>query len=115
MGLAFKPKTDDMREAPSIILINELNKAGAKIQAFDPEAEENAKKILKNVNYFKTPYDALKGSSCLVIVTEWNEFRNLEKKKMKDLMNEPNIVDGRNIYDTKEMKEEGFNYISVGR
>ena len=114
-GLAFKPKTDDMREAPSIIIIGELQKLGAKIRAFDPVAEEIAKNILKNIEYSKTPYDAIKGADCLVIVTEWNEFRNLNKKKIKELLKQPNIVDGRNVYEPDEMKELGFNYIGVGR
>ncbi|MCK4521200.1 MAG: UDP-glucose/GDP-mannose dehydrogenase family protein [Nanoarchaeota archaeon] len=114
-GLAFKPKTDDMREAPSLKVISQLQKEGVVINAFDPEAEGTAKKILKNVNYFKTPYDALENSSCLVIITEWNEFRDLDKQKIKEFMKEPNIVDGRNVYEPEEMKEAGFNYIGVGR
>jgi UDPglucose 6-dehydrogenase len=114
-GLAFKPKTDDMREAPSIVIIEQLQEAGAKIAAFDPEAEETAKKVLKDIEYVKTPYDALDGADALVIVTEWNVFRDLDKEKMKKLMNSPNIIDGRNVYDPDEMREEGFNYIGVGR
>ncbi len=114
-GLAFKPKTDDMREASSIVIIEQLQKEGAKIKAFDPEAEETAKKILNDVEYVNGPYDAIKDANALVIVTEWNEFRNLDKEKMKKLLKEPNIIDGRNIYEPKEMKELGFNYICVGR
>lgn len=114
-GLAFKPKTDDMREAPSIVIINELQKLGAKVKAFDPEAQENAKKIFKDVDYCKDPYSAIEGCDCLVIVTEWNEFRDLDKEKIKKLMKQPNIIDGRNIYEPSEMKAIGFNYIGVGR
>lgn len=114
-GLAFKPKTDDMREAPSIVVIGQLQGEGARIKAFDPEAKERAKKILKNVEYVDDPYDAIKDADALVIVTEWNEFRNLDKEKMKRLLKEPNIVDGRNVYEPKEMKALGFNYIGVGR
>jgi UDPglucose 6-dehydrogenase len=114
-GLAFKPKTDDMREAPSIVIINELQKLGAKIKAFDPEAQENAKKIFKDVEYCKDPYSTITACDCLVIVTEWNEFRELDKDKIKKLMKQPNIVDGRNIYEPSEMKAAGFNYIGVGR
>jgi len=114
-GLAFKPKTDDMREAPSVVIIEQLQGEGAKIKAFDPEAEDSAKKMLKDVEYVKDPYDAIKDADALVIVTEWSEFRNLDKGKMKDLLKEPNVIDGRNIYDPKEMKESGFNYIGVGR
>jgi len=112
-GLAFKPKTDDMREAPSIVIIEQLQKEGAKIVAFDPEAEETAKTILKDVEYSKTSYEALTDADALVIVTEWNEFRDLDKSKMKDLMKSPNVIDGRNVYEPKNMK--GFNYICVGR
>ena len=114
-GLAFKPKTDDIREAPSIVIIEQLQNEGAKIRAFDPEAEESAKRILKRVEYSKDPYDAIKDADALVIVTEWNEFRNLDRQKMKQMLRQPNIVDGRNIYDPQEMKDLGFNYIGVGR
>ncbi len=114
-GLAFKPKTDDMREAPSIAVIGQLQEEGAKIKAFDPEAQETAKKILSNVEYVNDPYDAIRDADALVIVTEWNEFRNLDKEKMKQLLKEPNIIDGRNVYEPKGMKELGFNYIGVGR
>ncbi len=114
-GLAFKPKTDDMREAPSIVIINQLQKEGANIKAFDPEAEETAKKVLNNIEYVNDPYDAIKDADALIIVTEWNEFRNLDKQKIKQLLKQPNVIDGRNVYEPKEMKELGFNYIGVGR
>lgn len=114
-GLAFKPKTDDMREAPSIMIINELQRLGAKIKAFDPVAETNAKKILSNVEYASNPYSAVESADALVVCTEWDEFRNLDKGKIKSLLNQPNIIDGRNVYDKREMKELGFNYIGVGR
>jgi UDPglucose 6-dehydrogenase len=114
-GLAFKPKTDDMREAPSITVINELQKMGADIVAFDPVAESTARKILKNVVYTETPLHALEGAHALVIVTEWDLFRELDKSKMKSLMAEPNIIDGRNIYEPAEMQLLGFNYFGVGR
>ena len=114
-GLAFKPKTDDMREAPSVVVIEQLQKEGAKIKAFDPEAEKTAKKILKDIEYTKDPYAAIKDADALVIITEWNEFRNLEKQKIKQLLKRPNIIDGRNVYESSEMNELGFNYIGVGR
>jgi UDPglucose 6-dehydrogenase len=114
-GLAFKPKTDDMREAPSIVIIEQLQDEGASVIAFDPEAEATAKKVLKNIEYAATPYDAINGADCLVIVTEWNEFRDLDKEKMKKLLKNPIVIDGRNVYDPKEMKELGFKYIGVGR
>jgi UDPglucose 6-dehydrogenase len=114
-GLAFKPKTDDMREAPSILIIQQLQEQGAKIKAFDPEAQEMAKKILKNVTYCSDPYSTVTGCDALVIVTEWNEFRDLDLKKVKQLIKHPNIIDGRNIYEPQEMKKLGFNYLCVGR
>ncbi len=114
-GLAFKPDTDDMREAPSITIINELQKLGAKINAFDPVAIKEAEKILTDVQYGKDPYDTVNDCDILVILTEWDEFRQLDKQKIKSLLNEPNIVDGRNLYEPKEMKELGFNYIGIGR
>ena len=114
-GLAFKPKTDDIRDAPSLVIINDLQKLGAKIKAFDPVAQENAKKILNNIEFSQNPYKAIEGADALVIITEWDEFRELDKEKIKSLLNQPNIIDGRNIWEPKEMKELGFNYISVGR
>ncbi len=114
-GLAFKPKTDDMRDAPSVTIIRELQKEGVDITAFDPEAEHTAKSILKDVAYAKTPYEALKGADALVIATEWDEFRNLDRQKMKELMSKPVIFDGRNIYNRGEMKQLGFTYFGVGR
>lgn len=114
-GLAFKPKTDDVREAPALTIVKELQYLGAKIKAFDPVAEENAKKILTDVEYTKDPYEAVKGCHILVIVTEWDEFRNIDLQKIRSLMKEPNIVDGRNIYEPAEMKKFGFVYKSIGR
>ncbi|PIO05571.1 UDP-glucose 6-dehydrogenase, partial [Candidatus Woesearchaeota archaeon CG08_land_8_20_14_0_20_43_7] len=114
-GLAFKPHTDDMREAPSVVIINELQRHGAKIHAFDPVAREEATKILDDVTYHDRPHDALKDADALVVVTEWDEFRHLDKKKMKDMMNTPIIFDGRNVYQPDEMKKHGFHYYSIGR
>ncbi len=114
-GLSFKPKTDDMRDAPSIVIINELQKLGAEVHAFDPVSERNARHVLSDVHYADTPFGALEGSHCLVIVTEWDLFRELDKNRMKLLMAEPNIVDGRNIYEPAEMRSLGFNYVGVGR
>lgn len=114
-GLAFKPKTDDMRDAPSITLIKQLQEAGAQINAFDPEAMDNAKTIFRGIKYYDDPYSAVKNCDALVVVTEWNEFRDLDLKKVKRLLKCPNIVDGRNIYEPKDMKELGFHYLCVGR
>ena len=115
LGLSFKPNTDDMRFAPSIDIINALQKEGANIQAYDPEAMENAKKILKGVTYCKDAYEAAKGADALIILTEWNEFKELDLKKIKSLLNNPLIIDGRNIYGPAIVKKEGFKYISIGR
>ena len=115
LGLAFKPNTDDMRLAPSIDIINQLQKEGAKIKAYDPEAVQKAKEILNDVVYCNDPYDAAKDSDALVIVTEWKEVRDLDLNKIKTLMRHPLIIDGRNIYSPDAMKKEGFTYISIGR
>jgi UDPglucose 6-dehydrogenase len=114
-GLSYKPKTDDMREAPSITIINKLQNLGANIVAFDPVSERTAAKVIKNVTYAETPLSALEGAHALVLVTEWDLFRELDKKKMKKLMASPNIIDGRNIYNPAEMKSLGFNYVGIGR
>ncbi len=114
-GLSFKPKTDDMRDAPSIVLINELQNMGAVISAFDPVAAINSRKILKDVEYASNPYDAVKDADCLVVITEWDDFRELDKARVKSLMKSHNVVDARNIYEPGEMKAFGFNYVSIGR
>lgn len=115
LGLAFKPNTDDLREAPAIPLIQSLQDEGAKIKAFDPAAMEKAKGVFKGVEFCNNLYDACKGSDALVIVTEWNEFRELDLNRIKELLKVPLIIDGRNIYDPVRMKEMGFRYISIGR
>ncbi|MBM3200311.1 UDP-glucose/GDP-mannose dehydrogenase family protein [Candidatus Woesearchaeota archaeon] len=115
-GLAFKPQTDDMREAPSIRLIQHLVQEGAKVKVFDPEATENAKKIFGDtVHYCDDKYEALKESHALVLATEWYDFRQPDFKKVKKLLKEPVIFDGRNIYHKDTMIEEGFHYYGVGR
>ena len=114
-GLSFKPKTDDMREAPSLTVMEVLNNLGADLKAFDPVAEPNAKLVMPNVQYCPTPFEAVEDCDCLVIMTEWPEFKDLDKNKIKSLLKEPNIVDARNIFNPKEMRDLGFNYLSVGR
>ncbi|MGH9349692.1 MAG: UDP-glucose dehydrogenase family protein [Vicinamibacterales bacterium] len=115
-GLAFKPKTDDMREAPSIPLIQGLVDAGAKVQAFDPEAQKAARGIFgSRVAYAAKTYDALKGADALAIVTEWNEFRRPDFARMRTLMRTPVIFDGRNLFAPDQMKTNGFTYYSIGR
>lgn len=115
-GLSFKPKTDDMREAPSVVIIKELLKAGAKIRAYDPVAVEEAEKLLGNkIEYYDDMYEALIDSNALVVVTEWPEFRVPNYKVMEKLMKNKVIFDGRNIYELQEMKEFGYTYYSIGR
>jgi UDPglucose 6-dehydrogenase len=119
LGLAFKPETDDIREAPSMVIIKELYQRGAKIKTFDPQAMEGANKKLKDLKgiiYCKDEYEAIDGSDALVIITEWNQFRRLDFKKIKKIMKDNYIFDLRNIY-SKEIieKENGFKYLSVGR
>jgi UDPglucose 6-dehydrogenase len=115
-GLAFKPNTDDLREAPAITIIEKLLAEGAKVRSHDPVAMEGAKAIFgKKVEYFENNYDALNGADALVIVTEWNEFRRPDFDRMKSLMKRPLIFDGRNIYDPRVMKEKGFEYYGIGR
>lgn len=115
-GLAFKPKTNDMREAPSITIINKLLSVGAKINAYDPKAIDTAKGIFGNkINYSSNSYEALKSADCLLLLTEWNEFRHPDFDKMKSLMNTPIIFDGRNQYDKNALVEKGFEYFAVGK
>lgn len=115
-GLAFKPKTDDMREAPAIPIIKTLLEKGAKVQAHDPEAMPTAKGLFKSgVTYTSRNYDALKGADGLAILTEWQEFREPDFQKMRKLLKNPVIFDGRNIYQPEQMKELGFTYYSIGR
>ena len=114
-GLSFKPRTDDMREAPSLTIIKHLLDLGADVVAFDPVAKENTSVYFPSIEYGMTSLDTIKDADCLVIVTEWDEFRYLDKNRIKELLKQPNVVDGRNIYDPEEMKALGFNYVSVGR
>lgn len=114
-GLAFKPKTDDMREAPSVEVIKSLQDQGVAILAYDPVAQEEAKKITKNVTFIDNPYDAVKDADALVICTEWDEFKEIDLDRIKSLLKSPIIIDGRNVYDPKEMEKLGFEYVSVGR
>lgn len=114
-GLAFKPKTNDMREAPAITIIEELLKRGARIQAFDPKAMDMAKAIFGDrISYTQNAYDTLKGADTLLLLTEWNEFRRPDFEKMKTLLKSPIIFDGRNQYDKKNLEAKGFEYICVG-
>jgi len=115
LGLAFKPETDDMREAPSIDIIRNLVADGASIKAYDPVAKTEAMKILPDITYADDEYAAVTGADALVFVTEWNQFRALDMRRIRDLMKSPKIADLRNIYDPSDMRELGFQYVGVGR
>jgi len=117
-GLSFKPNTDDIRETPSLRIISELVTEGAKIKAYDPAAIEPFKRVVpesKNITYKTDMYQALEGANALLIITEWNQFKNADIKYMKSLMETPIVIDGRNIYDFYTMRETGFEYYGVGR
>ncbi|MCK5511831.1 MAG: UDP-glucose/GDP-mannose dehydrogenase family protein [Thermodesulfovibrionia bacterium] len=115
LGLSFKPNTNDMRDAPSLYLIRSLLKAGVKIRTFDPVAMDDAKRIFPKITYCKDAYDAAKGSDAVVIVTEWNQFRNLDFKRLKKLAKGKFFFDFRNIYEPDKVREVGFRYYSSGR
>ena len=115
-GLAFKPNTDDMREAPSIVLVNNLIAEGCKVKAYDPEASKEAYKIFGDkIEYVNKQYSAIEGADALVIVTEWNEFRRPDFDKIKSMLRQPVIMDGRNLFDPKRMAQMGFEYEGIGR
>jgi len=115
LGLSFKPNTDDMRDAPSLDIVPALQKAGARIQAYDPEAMKEAAKLLNDVDFKRTAQEAATGADCLVILTEWTQFRSLSGKRLKPLMRQPLVVDLRNIFNPEEMRANGFIYECVGR
>lgn len=114
-GLAFKPNTDDLREAPSIDIISALLKEGAVIRAYDPVAMDNMKQIFSEITYSKNPYEAAEGADAVVLLTEWNEFKQIDLKKIRNSLRYPLIVDGRNVYNPQDMEALGFHYVSVGR
>lgn len=115
LGLAYKPNTDDMREAPSIDVISILLNDGAKVIGFDPKAAENAKEVLPNISHADDAYDLADDADLLIVLTEWNEFRELDFEEIKKRMRALNIIDGRNIYDPEKLRALGFNYVGLGR
>jgi len=115
LGLAFKPNTDDMRDAPAIDIINLLLREGARVRAYDPVAMENARRILPEVEMMANAYAVAEGADVLIIVTEWNEFKNLDLVRIKGIMRRPAVVDGRNIYDPAAVRALGFEYLGMGR
>jgi UDPglucose 6-dehydrogenase len=115
LGLAFKPNTDDMRDAPSLDIVPALQAAGAKVKAFDPESMEEAGHLMKDVVFTDGPYKAIEGADAMLILTEWDQFRALDLDRVKDLLKSPVVIDLRNIYKPSEMVRLGFDYHSVGR
>lgn len=119
LGLSFKPQTDDIRNAPSISIIRELQKEGAILYLYDPKAMENLKEILpekaSQIIYSESPYEAVKGANAILVMTEWEEFETLDMEKVRDLMDNPIVVDGRNMFDPSQLRNLGFEYYSIGR
>ena len=119
LGLAFKPNTDDMRDAPALTILKELAKRGAKFKVYDPISVEEAKCRLENIGdsitYCQNEYETLEGSDAVILLTEWNQFRNLDMAKVKELLKEPNFFDFRNVYKRDNMEKQGFKYVGVGQ
>jgi len=115
LGLAFKPNTDDLREAPALEIIHLLQAEGASVKAYDPVAGEGAKRANPELLLCRDAYEVAEGADCLILVTEWNEFKHLDMRRFKELMAHPVLIDGRNIWDPLEMTELGFIYLGVGR
>ncbi len=115
LGLAFKPNTDDMRDAPSLDIVPALQAAGARVKAYDPESMHEAGKVLTEVDFCDGPYHAIDGADAMVLITEWDQFRAMDFERVKKLLKTPTVVDLRNVYQPSDMKRRGFNYVSVGR
>ena len=115
LGLAFKPNTDDMRDAPSLDIIPTLQAAGARVKAYDPESMHEAGKLMQDVDFCDGPYHAVDGADVMVLITEWDQFRALDMDRVKKLLKTPTVVDLRNVYQPADMKRRGFNYVSIGR
>ncbi len=115
LGISFKPNTDDIREAPALEVIHLLQNEGARIQAYDPQAMENAAQLLTKVKLCENPYQVADGAEALILITEWNEFKQIDFSRIKQLMRQPIIMDGRNLWDENSLKNMGFQYFGVGR
>ena len=115
LGLAFKPNTDDMREAPALSVVTALQDAGAIVRGYDPESMEQARPLLPSMTFVGNAYECIEGADAVAILTEWDEFRALDLGRVKRLLKSPTIIDLRNIYPPDEMTSQGFDYISVGR
>jgi UDPglucose 6-dehydrogenase len=115
LGLSFKPNTDDLRESPALEIIHLLRAEGARLHVYDPHAMDKARQILAGVTFCDDAYGAAAGAEALLLVTDWNEFKQLDMKRIKDAMANPLLLDGRNIYDSEQLNKLGFDYIGVGR
>ena len=115
LGLAFKPQTDDVREAASIVIVSNLAESGATVQAYDPIAMDNFKNHFPNIQYFNSWQDAVKNADACILLTEWNEFRGMDLNKLKDLMKKPILLDTKNIISIQELESRGFTYDNIGR
>jgi UDPglucose 6-dehydrogenase len=115
LGLSFKPNTDDIRDAPALEIIHLLENEGATIRAYDPQAMENAARELKRVTLCSNPYEMAEGADALVLATEWNEFKQLDFERIRGVMRQPILIDGRNAWDGERLRKLGFNYVGVGR
>ena len=115
LGLTFKPNTDDMRDSPAIAIVQTLQDAGANVKVYDPQGEEQARLVIQNVEYCASPYEAVEGADALSIVTEWDEFRALDLRRVLTLLNQPVLVDLRNIYDRSQAESLGYKYVGIGR
>jgi len=115
LGIAFKPNTDDIRDAAAIEIIHMLQNEGAHVRAYDPQAMDNAAKVFKNVTLCENTYQVAEKADALVLATEWNEFKQLDFKKLKGIMNQPVILDGRNQWDAEALSALGFTYMGIGR
>jgi len=115
LGLAFKPNTDDMRDAPSVEIAHMLMREGAEVYGYDPVAHKVAERVLTGVTLVKSPYELAEGCDALVLLTEWNEFKNLDLLRIRSLMKTPVLIDGRNVYEPDAMREAGFLYRGIGR
>jgi UDPglucose 6-dehydrogenase len=115
LGLAFKPNTDDMRDAPSIVIVEELLKAGAQIKAYDPESMNQAQAVMPKITFCHDAYSSVQDSDALVIVTEWDAFRALDLDRVKAGLKTPIVIDLRNIYRSEDLRRRGFTYVSIGR
>jgi UDPglucose 6-dehydrogenase len=115
LGLAFKPNTDDMRDAPALDIIPALQAAGARIKAYDPESMHEAGKMLTEVDFCDGPYHAVDGADAMVLITEWDQFRAIDFDRVKKMLKSPVVVDLRNVYQPSDMAKRGFRYVSIGR